>query len=256
MALLRHERRVSSGGRCATFGRYLVILLLARGSEAADDEESMAQQPGDDSIALMESGLDLVFNVGGKRTEVPRLDATDFHTATDATTIVCDNEEHRCYVPASRLHLCPIVATTKPPWCSDRMTLLGVTPLPSDGGWLYKDDRKNTAVLRWSLVNLLPTEWYRVAYERKRGSQPLMAALPGDTSLPLGAWPPLQGAGAVSKATKQDGYAPESVRLVLYPPAWRFFRLRMDVPLRMPDALTPFGTRGQYRSRGRRRRRR
>jgi len=146
MALLRHDRRVSSGGRCATFGRYIVILLLARGSEAADDEESMAQQPGDDSIALMESGLDLVFNVGGKRTDVPRLDATDFHTAADATAIVCDNEEHRCYVPDSRFHLCPIAATTKPPWCSDRMTLSAVTPLPATAG----GSRRMTAGIRRS----------------------------------------------------------------------------------------------------------
>ena len=191
--------------------RSLHLLACALGilpTVAGVDDGSPGDAPVDDPIASMEAGLDLTFTVGSTWHVVPRKASSDFHAAGAARPVVCDDGEHRCFLPNSPADLCPIVYSEKAltssrnSACSHRLL--------STHACYYKDSDKpscylsdhNKLVPAWRLVRLFPSECYRVVYERKRGSLPAYASIP-DELLRFDGYPDLEcgeGGGLVGRA--------------------------------------------------------
>ena len=111
--------------------------------------------------------------------------------------------------------------------------------------FMYKD-RSCYEALAWSLVSLLPTTFYRVVYIRAGGG---FGVVP-DGLLNVGTWPSAMAVSARGPAggpalrdanvrLKDDGFSANSLRVVLYPSAWRFFQLQMCAPSHQATPMRP-----------------
>jgi hypothetical protein len=226
----------------AAFGRrglHLVLCALAHVPLAyGTGAGSSGQQPNTDPIGSMEAGLDLIFMHDGRPHAVPRKAASDFSQDGDARPVECDDGEHRCFVPEQQADLCPIIfAETKRCKCSESLRFLAAAQYDySRHADYYLADTVMT--LAWKFVRILPPEAYRIVYEQRASTSSMRryAAVP-DALLLVDSWPSLDGKSL--QALKADGLHRTTWRLVLYPMAWRFFRLQMHEPLLRPGVLQP-----------------
>ena len=206
-----------------------MLNLLPIVATAPVDVHDVPQPPNDDSITSLESG-DLVFTLNrGVRHRVPQYKAEDFLSIDGAPAVTCDGEEKRCFVPEHQRDLCPIVTCRA---CNESPVMMAST-LGGDGSFHYKDDRQNLHVLSWSLVRLLPREAYRIVFYRGRDMTPRFGVFADPVLKHADSWLDLRTSltSEYKKHTRDKRLAADDIHLVMYPMAWRFFRLRMHVPL-------------------------
>ena len=128
--------------------------------------------------------------------------------ATDNTVlddVQCDSLEQRCYLITNKDHIARLLPAA------------------------IVRDRENPLLIEWSFLKLLPPDWYVIVFATNAGRYKRVP----DAKLRLDGYPPVPR--SPTDPERMAGFSDyKKLRLVLYPPAWRFFRLEMHVPLVQP----------------------
>ena len=135
---------------------------------------------------------------------------------TSLDGVLCDEQQRRCLLITEKDH----IARLLPP--------------------AITRDRDNPLLLEWSFLRMLPPDWYAIVFETSTGRY---RAMP-ESKLRLDGYPPVSRSAADPE--RAAGYTDyRKLRLVLYPPGWRFFMLGMHAPL-MEPGVWPSAAQVQY----------
>lgn len=187
----------------------LTVLSVPPATGAADAGSEGQQSASGTAVKLLiDRAVEPTGSIGSGRSArqytMTRRQASDFEAG-----VTCDDGEWRCFLVEQKDMLHSIVARAE-----------------------GSRHAKNPLLLEWNVLRLLPPSYYHIVFIRSSGSV-AYAAIPED-ALPIDGYPSVPANG---HALRSAGFNDiKQLRLVLYPPAWRFFELGLHEPLLAPGA--------------------
>ena len=131
--------------------------------------------------------------------------------------VECGTGEQRCIVVTRKEHITKLLTRD------------------ATGGPKYEvsmsREPRNNLIIAFNLLRLLPPSWYRIVFALAHTTPQRYQAVPASKLL-LDGYPKHTGQAVEGFTT------PDQLRLVLYPPAWRFFLAKLHIPL-LADGAWP-----------------